>query len=111
MLSFHLYFIKPTLFTKHFIITFHLKEGYSLCQIQPKTGLWKSTIGIINKEANEDKGKSKKEFLSKLSLSEKSPIIYQTINWRLDNAVEAAHFIRNTSPDPVTLQTVRNALK
>ena len=111
MLSFHLYFIKPTLFTKHFIITFHLKEGYSLCQIQSKTGLWKSTIGIINKEANEDKGKSKKEFLSKLSLGDKSPIIYQTTNWRLDNAVEAAHFIRNTSPDPVTLQTVRNALK
>ena len=81
-----------------------------MCQIQSRTDLWKSTIGIINKEANEDKGKSKKEFLSKLSLDDKSPIIYQTTNWRLDNAVEAAHFIRNTSPDPVIFQTVKNAL-
>ena len=81
-----------------------------MCQIQSRTDLWKSAIGIINKEANEDKGKSKKEFLSKLFLDDKSPIIYQTTNWRLDNAVEAAHFIRNTSPDPVILQTVRNAL-
>ena len=62
-----------------------------------------STIMIINKEANEDKGKSKKEFLSKLSLGDKSPIIHQTTNWRFDNAVEATHFIKNTSPNPVTL--------
>ena len=103
--------MKPTLFIKHFNIISLLKEGYFLCQIQSKTGLWKSTIGIINKEANEDKGKSKKEFLSKLSLGDKSSIIHQTTNWRLDNAVEATHFIRNTSPDPVTSQTVRNALK
>ena len=103
--------MKPTLFTKHFIIISLLKEGYSLCQIQSKTGLWKSTIRIINKEANEDKGKSKKEFLSKLSLGDKSLIIHQTTNWRLDSAVEDTHFIKNTFPDPITLPTVRNALK
>ena len=56
-------------------------------QIQSKTGLWKSTIGIIDKETNGDKG------------------------WRLDNAVEATHFIKNIFPDPITLPTVRNALK
>ena len=111
MLSSHLHFMKPTSSTKHFIIISLLKEGYSLCQIQSKTDLWKSTIGIINKENNGDKGKSKKEFLSKLSLNDRSPIIHQTTNWRLDNAVEATHFIKNTFPDPITLQTVRNALK
>ena len=111
MLSFHLHFIKPTSSTKHFIIISLLEEGYSLHQIQSKTGLWKSTIGIINKATNGDKGKSKKEFLSKLSLNDKSPIIHQTTNWRLDNAVEATHFIKNIFPDPITLQTVRNALK
>ena len=100
--------MKPTLSTKHIIIISLLKEGYSLCQIQSKTGLWKSTIGIINKE---DKGKSKKEFLSKLSLGDKLPIIHQTTNWRLDNAVEATHFIKNTFPDPITLQTARNSFK
>ena len=66
---------------------------------------------IIDKETNRDKGNSKKESISKLSLGDKSPIIHQTTNWRLDNVVEATHFIRNTSHDPVTLQTVRNALK
>ena len=103
--------MKSTLSTKNFITISLLKEGYSLCQIQSKTGLWKSSIGIIDKETNGDKGKSKKEFRSKLSLCDKSPIIHQTTNWRLDNAVEAAHFIRNTSADPITLQTVRNAFK
>ena len=90
-------------FTKHFIIISLLKEGYSLCQIQSKTGLWKSTIGIINKEVNGDKGKSKKQLFPKFSLGDKSPIIHQTTNWRLDNAVEATYFIKNTFPDPFTL--------
>ena len=79
-------------------------------QIQSKTGLWKSTTGIIDK-TNGDKGKSQKESISKLSLGDKSPVIHQTTNWRLDNAVEATHFIKNTFPDLITLQTVRNALK
>ena len=70
-----------------------------------------STIRIIDKETNGDKGKSEKESISKLSLGDKSPIIHQTTNWRLDNAVELTHFIKNTFPDPITLQTVRNALK
>ena len=102
--------MKSTLSTKNFITISLLKEGYSLCQIQSKTGLWKFSIGIIDKETNGDKGKSKKEFRSKLSLCDKSPIIHQT-TWRLDNAVEATHFIKNTFPDPVILQTVRNLLK
>ena len=80
-------------------------------QIQSKTDLWKSTIRIIDKKTNGDKGKSKKESISKLSLGDKSPIIHQTTSWRLDNAVEPTHFIKNTFPDPIILQTVRNALK
>ena len=111
MLSFYLCFIKPTSSTKNFIIVSLLKEGYSLHQIRSKTGLWKSTIGIIDKETNGDKGKSKKESISKLSLGVKLPIIHQTTNWRLYNAVEATHFIKNTFSDPITLPTVRNALK
>ena len=41
---------------------------------------------------------------------DKLAIIHPTTNWRLDNAVEPTHFIKNTFPDPITLQTVRNAL-
>ena len=111
MLSFHPCFMKPISSTKNFIIISLLKGGYFLHQIQSKTSLWRSTIGIIDKEANGDKGKSKKESISKLSLGEKSPIIHQTTNWRFDNAVEPTHFIKNTFPDPITLQTVRIALK
>ena len=103
--------MRPILSIKHFIIISLLKESYSLCQIQSKTGLWKPTIGIINKETNGDKGKSQKESLSKLSLGDKLPIIHQTTNWRLDNAVEPTHFIRNTFSDTITPHTVRNALK
>ena len=66
---------------------------------------------MIDKKVNGDKGKSQKEFISKLSLGDKLPIIHQTTNWRLDNAVEATHFFKNTFPDPITLQTVINALK
>ena len=111
MLSFHLCFMKPTSSTKNFIIISLLKESYSLYQIQSKTGLWKSTTGIIDKKANGDKGKSQKESISKLSLGNKSLIIHQTTNWRPDNAVEATHFIKNAFPDLITFQTVRNALK
>src|SRR5258707_13148102 len=35
----------------------------------------------------------------------------QITSGRLDNAVEATHFINNILPDPVTPQTVRNTLK
>ena len=66
---------------------------------------------MIDNETNGDKGKSKKESISKLSLGDKSPIIHQTTNWRLNNAVEATHFIKNTFLDSITPQTVRNALK
>ena len=103
--------MKPTSSTKNFIIISLLKKGHSLHQIQSKTGLRKSTIVIIDQKTNGDKGKSKKESISKLSLGDKSPIIHQTTNWRLDNAVEPTHFIKNTFPDSITLQTVRNALK
>ena len=103
--------MKPTSSIKNFIIISLLKEGHSLHQIQSKTGLWKSTIRMIDKETNGDKGKSKKESISKLSLGDKSPIIHQTTNWRLDNAVEPTHFIKNTFPDPITPQTARNAPK
>ena len=51
-------------------------------------------------ETNGDKGKGKKE---SISLGDKLPIIHQTTNWRLDNAVEPPHFIKNTFPDPITL--------
>jgi len=103
--------MKPTTFQQHFTITLLLQEGYSCCQIKSKTGVGKSTIGRIKKEMDGDKENSKGGHPSKLSHSDKQSIICQITTGKLDNAVQATHFINNTLSNPVTPQTVRNALK
>jgi len=103
--------MKPTSSTKHSTVTSLLQEGYSLCQIQSKTGLGKTTIGRIKKEVDGDKENSKGGCPSKLSSGDKWSIIHQITSQRLDDAVEAAHFISNILPNPITPQTVRNTLK
>ena len=80
-------------------------------QIQSKTGLGKSTIGRIKKEVDGDKENSKGRRPPKLSPGDKRSIICQITIGGLDNAMEATHFINNTLLNPVTPQTVRNALK
>src|SRR5882757_3396012 len=103
--------MKPASSTKHSAVTSLLQEGYYLCQIQSKTGLGKSTIGRIKKEMDGDKENSKGGCPSKLSSHDKQSVIRQITTGRLDNAVEATHFINNILPNPITLQTVRNTLK
>ena len=58
-----------------------------------------------------DKENSKGGHPSKLSPSDRQSIIHQITTGKLDNAVQATHFINNILPNPVTPQTVRNALK
>jgi transposase len=103
--------MKPTSSTKHSAVTSLLQEGYSLRQIESKTGLGKSTIGRIKKEMDGDKENSKGGRPSKLSPGDKRSIIRQITTGRLDNAVEATHFINNILSNPVTPKTVRNTLK
>ena len=103
--------MKPTSSTKHSAVTSLLQEGYSLHQIESKTDLGKSTIGRIKKEMDGDKENSKGGRPSKLSLDDKRSIIRQITTGRLDNAVEATHFINNILSNPVTPKTVRNTLK
>ena len=91
--------MKPTSSTKCSAVTSLLQEGYSLCQIQSKTGLGKSTIGRIKKEVDGDKENSKGGHPSKLSSGDKWSIIRQITSGSLDNAVEATHFINNTLPN------------
>ena len=99
--SFHLHLMKPTSSTKCSAVISLLQQGYSLHQIESKTGLWKSIIGRINKEMDGDKENSKGGCPSKLSSANKQSIISQITSGRLDNAVEATHFINNILPDPV----------
>ena len=44
-------------------------------------------------------------------LGDKQSIIHQITSGRLDNIVEATHFINNILSNPITPQTVRNILK
>ena len=56
-------------------VTSLLQEGYSLRQIESKTGLEKTTIGRIKKEVDGDKENSKGGCLPKLSSGDKQSII------------------------------------
>ena len=103
--------MKPTSSTKHSIVVSLLQEGYSLHQIQSKTGLGKSTVGWIKKEVDGDKENNKGGCLFKLSPCNNQTIICQIISGKIDNAVQATHFINSVNPTPVTSQTVRNMLK
>ena len=103
--------MQPTSSTQCSQVISLLHDGYSLHQIQSKTGLEKSTIGRIKKEIDGDKENSKGGRPSKLSYHDKQSIFRQITTGKLDNAVQATHFINNILPNPVTPQTVRNALK
>ena len=103
--------MKPTSSAWHSTAISLLKEGYFLCQIQSKTGLGRSTISRIKQEVDLDKENSKGGHPSKLSSRDKQSIICQITTGKLDNAVQATHFINNILPSPVDPQPVRNALK
>lgn len=105
------YLMKSISSTQHSTVISLLQEGYSLCQIQSKTGVGRSTIGRINRSMDGDKENNKGGRPSKLSSADKRSIIRQITTGRLDNAVEATQFINNILPNPVTSKTVRNALK
>jgi transposase len=103
--------MKPTSSSQKSTVISLLEEGYSLHQIQSKTGLGKSTIGRINKEVDGDKENSKGGRPSKLSPHDKQAIIRQITTGKLDNAVQATKYINNIIPSSVTPQTIRNILK
>ena len=105
------HFMKPTSAIQHSTVISLRKEGYSVCQIESKTGLGRSTTGRIKKKTDLDKENSKGGCLSKLSSDDTQSIIHQITTGKLDNAVQAAHFINDILSSPVTPQTVRNALK
>ena len=88
-----------------------LKDGYPHCQITAKTGVGMGTVNRISKEVDLEKENNPGGCPSKLSAQDKQPIIHQITSGKLDNAVQATQFINNIISDPVTPQTVRNALK
>jgi transposase len=103
--------MKPLSSAQHFTVISLLQEGYSLCQIQSKTDVGKSTIGRIRREIDWDKENNTGGCPSKLSPCDKQSVIRQITTGKLDNAVQATNSINNIISSPVTPQTVRNALK
>jgi transposase len=76
LLSFH-HHMKSTSSSQHAIVVSLLSEGYSVCQIQSKSGIKESTVGRIKKEVDSDKENSKGGHPSKLSHRDKQSIICQ----------------------------------
>jgi transposase len=79
-----------------------LHEHYSVCEIQSRTDIGKSTIGQIKKEVGIDKENNKGGCPSKLSPRDKQSILHQITTAKLDNAVQAAHFINSILPKPIS---------
>ena len=102
--------MKSTSSAQHSTVISLLQEEYSVHQIQSKTGLGRSTIGRIKQKVDLGKKNSKGGRPSKLSSHDKQSIIHQITTGKLDNAVQATHYINNILSSPVTPQTVRNAL-
>ena len=69
--------MKPTFSTQHSTVISLLKEGYSVCKIESKTGLGRSTVGRIKKKTDLNKENSKGGCPSKLSSRDTQPIIHQ----------------------------------
>lgn len=103
--------MKATSAAQHNSVVCLLNEGYSQHQIKAKTGLGKGTISRISKEVDGNKENNLGGRPSKLSARDKQSIVRQIKSGKLENAVEATQFINGIIPNPVTPQTVRNALK
>ena len=103
--------MKPISAEKNSSVISLLKEGYPHHEIIAKTVVGIGTVNRINKEVNLEKENNPGGHPPKLSTWDKQSIIYQITSGKLDNAVQATQFINNVISDPVTPQTVRNALK
>src|SRR5882757_3330283 len=103
--------MKATSAANHAFIISLLNQGYSVRDIEKRTGLGKSTVGRIRKEVDIDKENNLGGHPSKLSTRDKTSIIRQITLGKLDTAVQATHFINSTLSHPVDPQTVRRVLK
>ena len=93
--------MKATSAANHASVLSLLEQGYSVRDIERRTGLGKSTVGRIKKEVDTDKENNLGGRPSKLSPRDKTSIIRQIQSGKLDTAVQATHFINSTLPHPV----------
>jgi hypothetical protein len=92
-------------------ILFLSESGLSTRQISSQTGLGKSTVARVIKEIHPGKENIKLECPSKLSPTDKRRIVSSITSGKVENAVQATHFINSALSSPISAQTVRNVLK
>jgi transposase len=88
-----------------------LQNGLSNRNVASITGVSKSTISRIAQEMDIDKENLKGGCPSKLSPTDQRRIIHSITSGKLDNAVQATHFINSINESHVSSKTVRRTLK
>ena len=79
-------------------------------QIASQTGIGKSTVARVLHEIQPEKEKHHGGHPSKLFPTNKQAVVQQIITDKVNNAVQATHFINSIISSPVSSQTVRNTL-
>lgn len=88
-----------------------LTSGHSVRDIQSLTGVSKSKVSNIAKEMLPNKENLRGGRPSKLSVTDKRAITMQIQSGKAENAVEVCKNLNTILSNPVSVQTVRNALK
>ena len=79
--------------------------------VASQTGVSKSKVSNITQEMLSNKENLRRGHCPKLSPRDKRAIFMQIQSGRAENAVEVAQNLNSTLPSPVSVQTIRNALK
>ena len=87
-LALYYHIMKSISSTQSLTVSSLLQESYSLCQIESKTCLEKSTIGKIKKQLDIEQENNKGGYPSKLFTIDKYSIIQQITSGKLDNATD-----------------------
>lgn len=103
--------MQPISSAKHKTVVDLLLSGHSIRETAKKSGVSKSTVGLINKEIQPIKENIKTGRPSTLSPHDRRRITNQIKTGELDNATQATEFINDINSTSISPQTVRNALK
>ena len=79
--------------------------------VASQTGVSKSKVSNITQEMLSNKENLRRGHCPKLSPRDKRAIFMQIQSGRAENAVKVAQNLNSTLPSPVSVQTIRNALK
>ena len=97
--------------SKHNNVTSLLLAGHSPKKVVSMTGVSRPTVYRIAQTLELNKENQPMGRPPKLSPHNKRHIIHQIESGMMENAVEATKYINNILEDPVSPQTIRNALK